>query len=190
MQKIANMLIRRMQRHSEMQEMLWKSYEDMGNMILPDENIDIYTGIQSKIKDILKGDLEDPVVDTATSQHLENLLRPLATIFAQIDELNFKCRKLLNDGVFYKFERFIKELVEVDKNPDQATLALKRKRVCDVFCDLHLKAISQLQLLSDSKFKELIFERSKDFIQIKNLYLDVIKYEQKKDGAKKGNLLA
>ena len=44
-QKIAEMLQLRMQRHSELQEILWDTYADMGDMILPEESNVIYTGI-------------------------------------------------------------------------------------------------------------------------------------------------
>jgi hypothetical protein len=101
-----------------MQELLWNTYEDMGDMILPEDQNAIYTGIQQKIKEILKGDLEDPVVETAIYFHINDLLRPLAQIYAQIDELNFKCRKTLSSSVFTNFEKFIRELSEVDKNPN------------------------------------------------------------------------
>jgi len=39
------MLLKRMQRHSELQELLWHTYEDMGDMILPEDSNVIYTGI-------------------------------------------------------------------------------------------------------------------------------------------------
>lgn len=46
-------------------------------------------------------------------------------------------------------------MIEIDKNTNQETLNDKRKRVCDLFCELHLNAISQLRL-EDPKFKQLI----------------------------------
>jgi hypothetical protein len=50
----------------------------MGDMILPENSNSIYTGIQDKIKAILKSDLEDPVVETAIYLHINDLLKPLA----------------------------------------------------------------------------------------------------------------
>ena len=53
----------------------------MDDMILPDENIDIYSGFQSKISLILKSDIDDPQ-ESQVGVRLENLLRPLAQVFA------------------------------------------------------------------------------------------------------------
>jgi len=39
------LLLERMKRHSENQELLWNTYEDMGDMILPENSNAIYTGI-------------------------------------------------------------------------------------------------------------------------------------------------
>jgi hypothetical protein len=83
------------------------------------------------------------------------LLETLAKIYAQIDELNYKCRKTLSSSVQTNFEKFIREMIEIDKNVNQVVLNEKRKRVCDLFCDLHRIAITQLQL-DDPKFEELI----------------------------------
>lgn len=83
------------------------------------------------------------------------LLETLAKIYAQIDELNYKCRKTLSSSVQTNFEKFIREMIEIDKNVNQVVLNEKRKRVCDLFCVLHRNATTQLQL-DDPKFKELI----------------------------------
>ena len=64
----------------------------MGDMILPEESNVIYTGIQERVKDILKEDLEDSVLETKVYTLLNDLLKPLALIYAKIDELNYKCR--------------------------------------------------------------------------------------------------
>lgn len=158
-------------------------------MILPENSNSIYTGIQDKIKAILKSDLEDPGLNTPIGLYLVDLLQTLAKIYAQIDELHYKCRKSLSSSVQTNFEKFIREMIEIDKiNLNQVTLNEKRKRVCDLFCDLHLNAISSLKL-DDPRFKELIQQRSKDFFEIKKLYLDVIKYEKKNENIH-SNLLA
>ena len=51
-------------------------------MILPENSNAIYTGIQDKIKAILKSDLEDPVAETAIYLQNKDLLEPLAQIYA------------------------------------------------------------------------------------------------------------
>ena len=90
----------------------------MGDMILPDDNLDIYTGFQSKISQILKSDIDDPN-ETQVGARIETLLKPLVQVFTQIDELNYKCNKQLNESVYQKFERFIKELVEQENKKNQ-----------------------------------------------------------------------
>lgn len=71
-------------------------------------------------------DLEDAVLETAIYFLVNDLLRPLAQIYAQIDELHFKCRNKLSNSVFTNFEKFIREIVEVEKNNIQSVLAEKR----------------------------------------------------------------
>lgn len=85
-------------------------------MILPQNSNSIYTGIQDKIKAILKSDLEDPTKETAISLYLKDLLETLAKIYAQIDELHFKSFKTLSSSVQTNFEKFIREMIEIDKN--------------------------------------------------------------------------
>ena len=162
----------------------------MGDMILPEESNVIYTGIQERVKDILKEDLEDSVLQTTVYMLVIELLRPLANIYAQIDGIHYKCRQKLSSSVLTNFEKFICEIVVVDKNVNQQVLTEKRQRVCDLFCELYQAAIQQLNL-DDARFKELIDARSKEFQLIKDLYLQVNKYEQKKGSDdNSGNLLA
>lgn len=59
-------------------------------MILPDEQIDLYSGIQGRIIKILFADLEDSNVELIQANKLSSVLRPLALMFVQIDELTFK----------------------------------------------------------------------------------------------------
>lgn len=54
----------------------------MGDMILPENSNSIYTGIQDKIKAILKSDLEDPGLNTPIGLYLVDLLQTLAKIYA------------------------------------------------------------------------------------------------------------
>jgi hypothetical protein len=46
----------------------------MGDMILPENSNAIYTGIQDKIKAILKNYLEDPTTETVEYLDIVNLL--------------------------------------------------------------------------------------------------------------------
>lgn len=69
---------------------MWLNYKDMGDMILPDEQIDLYAGIQGRIIKILQADLEDSSVELIQSTKLSFVLKPLAQMFVQIDELTFR----------------------------------------------------------------------------------------------------
>ena len=50
----------------------------MDDIILPDESIDLYSEIQSRIKKVLCVDLDDNNIDIIDTNKLKNVLTPLA----------------------------------------------------------------------------------------------------------------
>lgn len=49
----------RLQQHFKLQQVLWNNYKDIGDIILPDESQDLYSGIQGRLMKILQVDLDD-----------------------------------------------------------------------------------------------------------------------------------
>jgi hypothetical protein len=60
---------------------LWSNFKDIEDMILPDESLDIYSGIQTRIIAILQKDLDDLNLEVIDKVKLTNVLRPLALMF-------------------------------------------------------------------------------------------------------------
>ena len=81
-------------------------------MILPDEQIDLYSGITGRIIKILQVDLDDLNLEKIDSQKLQSVLKPLAMMFVQIDELTFKTQECLSYRTFAQIERLLKEFVD------------------------------------------------------------------------------
>ena len=46
----------------------------MEDLILPDENVDLYSGIQGRIMNILKSDLEDANIKSIKKEKLKKVL--------------------------------------------------------------------------------------------------------------------
>lgn len=72
------------------------------------------------------------------------MLRPLAMMFVQIDELTYKTEKALSYRVFAQIERLIKEFVDYsgqmqtkDKLENQRN---KKRQICDAFCSEYKEA--------------------------------------------------
>ena len=50
---------KRLQSHNETQKVLWDYYKEIDDLILPDETVDLYSGIQGRIMNVLKVDIDD-----------------------------------------------------------------------------------------------------------------------------------
>ena len=68
----------------------------MGDLLLPETKDDLYSGIQSKIKGIFKEEIEDKEIEEIDPVKLKYILKPLVSMFLQIDELTFKCKRQLS----------------------------------------------------------------------------------------------
>ena len=109
-------------------------------------------------------------------------------MFVQIDELTFKTQGSMSYRVFSIIERMLKEFTDYstqDKN--QQNQRLKKKQICDAFCQEYQNSIQQLQS-RDASFKTHISQRFNEITSINKLYLLSIQYEKTKD--QNGNLLA
>jgi len=91
---------RRLTSHNETQKNLWNYYKELDDLILPDEQVDLYSGIQGRIMTILKSDLEDSNLKSIKTEKLKKVLQTLALMFVQIDELTFKITRALNQRIF------------------------------------------------------------------------------------------
>lgn len=77
-QKSVDEFDKRLRKHSQTQINLWNNYKDMDDIILPDESIDLYSEIQSRIRKVLCVDLDDNSIEVIDTNKLKNVLTPLA----------------------------------------------------------------------------------------------------------------
>lgn len=127
----------------------------MGDLLLPETKDDLYSGIQSKIKNIFKDEIEDKEIEEIDPVKLKFILKPLVSMFLQIDELTFKCKRQLSQHCFVQIERFIKEIIDITtkRDDEKEKLNKKKKQICDYFCD-QFKIEAHLDK-KDPKFKHV-----------------------------------
>lgn len=99
----------------------------------------------------MQKDLDDLNLEVIDKVKLTNVLRPLALMFVQIDELTFKMSNGLSYRVFEQIERLLKEFVchSSSTNKNMQTLKNKKKQICDQFCEEYTLAASQLMNKND-----------------------------------------
>lgn len=109
--------------HNQTQLNLWNNYKTMGDIILPEEETEagMYSNINRKIIKIFQSDeLEDVLKARVDPFKLEFLVRPIAQVFAQLDELNVKCTGKLSFSVLRQMERMLKDIVDYNPTAKQA----------------------------------------------------------------------
>lgn len=73
--------LQKLHKHYDTQFRFWNNFKDMGDLLLPEAKDDLYSGIQNKIRNICRDDIEDKTIDAIDPVKLKTILKPLVSMF-------------------------------------------------------------------------------------------------------------